>query len=322
MSEVLLVTGGAGFIGSNFINKYAELHPETTIINLDALYYAANTEHVDANVRASGRYHFYNINLRDFDALSELILTKQPTHVIHFAAQSHVTRSFTDSRQYTLDNVVGTHNLLEACRLHARNLQKFVHVSTDEVYGESQLDAEESSKTEQSVLCPTNPYAATKAGAELMAQSYAHSWQMPIIITRGNNVYGPNQHTEKVIPAFLNRLKAGRKVQIEGTGECVRAFMHVDDAASAFDCVLTKGKIGEIYNLGCNADSEISIIELAKLIIARIRGNDVDPAAWIEFVQDRPFNDRRYFIDNSKIRALGWSQKVSLEDGISDPRLI
>ena len=315
--DVLLVTGGAGFIGSHFINNYARSRPHARIMNLDALYYAGSEEHVDAEVRASSRYSFHKLNLRDFDALVKIVSTNAITHVVHFAAQSHVTRSFNDSREYTLDNVVGTHNLLEACRLHAPSLKKFVHVSTDEVYGESMLGRGTTSKTEQSVLCPTNPYAATKAGAELIAQSYAHSWGMPLVITRGNNVYGPNQHDEKVIPSFMSRLKRGQKVQIEGTGDCVRAFMHASDAARAFQLVLEKGRIGEIYNLGCDQGAEISIMDLAIMIVGLVKGKEVNAIDWIELKEDRPFNDKRYFISNQKIKSLGWKQTVTLEDGLS-----
>ncbi len=308
----LLVTGGAGFIGSNFLNMYCPENPNKSVINVDALYYAGKESNVSAEVRGSQNYQFVHLNLCDYAALEDLVRTHKITEVIHFAAQSHVTNSFTDSRQYTQDNVVGTHNLLEACRLRAPHLKKFVHVSTDEVYGESPLDAGTSSKTEHSVLCPTNPYAATKAAAELIAQSYHHSWGVPIVVTRGNNVYGPNQYPEKVIPRFIQRLRQGKKVQIEGDGSCVRAFMHASDAARAFQLVLDKGVVGEIYNLGCDEGSEISVKELAARLIKAVRGEAAEPEDWIEHVEDRPFNDQRYYISNQKLKDLGWRQRVPL----------
>jgi dTDP-glucose 4,6-dehydratase len=245
--------------------------------------------------------------------------------VVHFAAQSHVQTSFTNALEYTMDNVLGTHNLLESARLHCPQLQKFIHVSTDEVYGESMMHPQDVKKTEQSVLCPTNPYAATKAAAELIAQSYYHSFRMPIIITRGNNVYGPGQYPEKVIPRFIHQLRENKPVTIQGDGSCLRAFLHVSDAASAFMTILERGTIGEIYNIGCDEDMEYSIMDIARLLIHLIKDDADDVAAdnataarWIEFVEDRPFNDKRYYISNSKLKALGWSICVNFEDGIRD----
>ena len=189
----LLVTGGCGFIGSNFINYYFYENKDINIYNLDAMYYCANEKNIKEVIRNSDRYKLIKGNLCSFDLLSHILEAYKIDTIIHFAAQSHVDDSFTNSLQYTKDNILGTHNLLEICRLHCPTLQKFIHVSTDEVYGESMNFVHEQHKTEQSILCPTNPYAATKAGAELIAQSFHHSFNMPIIITRGNNVYGPNQ---------------------------------------------------------------------------------------------------------------------------------
>jgi dTDP-D-glucose 4,6-dehydratase len=171
-------------------------------------------------------------------------------------------------------------------------------------------------KTEQSILCPTNPYAATKAAAELIAQSYYHSFRMPIIITRGNNVYGPNQYPEKVIPRFIQQLRKNQPVTIQGDGSCMRAFLHVTDAASAFMTILERGTVGEIYNIGCDEGMEYSIIDIAHLLIRLIQGTDYSP--WIRFVEDRPFNDKRYYISNAKLKALGWHIGVNFEDGIRD----
>jgi dTDP-D-glucose 4,6-dehydratase len=177
------------------------------------------------------------------------------------------------------------------------------------------LAADELHKTEQTVLCPTNPYAATKAGAELLAQAYNHSFKMPIIITRGNNVYGPNQYPEKVIPRFIEQLQKGEKVTIQGNGSCVRAFLHAEDTANAFIKILELGKIGEIYNIGCDEGMEYSILDVAKILIKRIKGTD-NYEEWITFIEDRPFNDQRYYISNQKLKELGWTIKIEFLEGI------
>ena len=199
------------------------------------LYYCSDHNNIDKEIQQSHNYRFVHGNLQSFDIVKFIFQTNEISHVIHFAAQSHVQNSFEDSIQYTKDNIVGTHCLLEANRLYNPHLKKFIHVSTDEVYGESLLDEKEIQKTEHSLLCPSNPYAATKAGAEMIAQSYYHSFKMPIVITRGNNVYGPNQYPEKVVPKFIDLLQKGKKVTIQGDGSCVRAFLHAFDTATAFE---------------------------------------------------------------------------------------
>lgn len=318
-TTILFVTGGAGFIGSNFINELFNQYNGVKVINFDALYYCANEEkNVKAHIRSyKERYTFIHGNLQSLDLLNYIFQTNKITHVVHFAAQSHVQTSFTDAIQYTQDNILGTHNLLEATRLYCPTLEKFIHVSTDEVYGESMISADEQHKTEQTVLCPTNPYAATKAGAELLAQAYNHSFKMPIIITRGNNVYGPNQYPEKVIPRFIEQLKRGEKVTIQGDGSCVRAFLHAEDTANAFIKILEKGKAGEIYNIGCDEGMEYSILQVAKILIKRIKGTD-DYDSWITFIKDRPFNDQRYYISNQKLKELGWTIKIEFLKGINE----
>jgi dTDP-glucose 4,6-dehydratase len=317
-STTILVTGGAGFIGSHFINELYNKYKNIRIVNADALYYCANVENVAECVRADIRYIFVKCNLRNKDEIDSIFGVFDITHVVHFAAQSHVQTSFTDALEYTMDNVLGTHNLLESVRLHCPNLKKFIHVSTDEVYGESTMNSRDAQKTEQSVLCPTNPYAATKAAAELIAQSYYHSFRMPIIITRGNNVYGPNQYPEKVIPRFIHQLRENKPVSIQGDGSCLRAFLHVRDTASAFITILDHGQVGEIYNIGCDENMEYSIMDVASLLIQLIKGEHVDEKDWIQFIEDRPFNDKRYYISNSKLKALGWNIRVNFEDGIRD----
>ncbi len=310
----LLITGGCGFIGSNFINYYFPKRKINKLVNLDAMYYCANKNNVHDTIRKNYNYILIEGNLCDEKIINKLLYEHQITHVIHFAAQSHVQRSFDDSLVFTKDNVLGTHVLLECVRNYNR-VKKFIHVSTDEVYGESMNTIDETHKTEHSILCPTNPYAATKAGAELMAQSYCHSYKMPIIITRGNNVYGPNQYPEKLIPRFIKLLKENKKVTIQGKGESVRAFMHAQDTAKAFECILEKGKIGEIYNIGCDEGMEFSVLEIAKILIKMIK-NTEEYEEWIEYIEDRPFNDQRYYISNSKLKELGWNVEMNLIESL------
>ena len=311
----LLVTGGCGFIGSNFVNLILERFDKIKLINIDAMYYCANKNNINKKWQISPRYQLIRGNICSLDLVQHIFDTHRPTHVIHFAAQSHVQNSFSDSLQYTQDNIVGTHTILEVARLYGK-LQKFIHVSTDEVYGESMLSVDEKHKTEHSVLCPTNPYAATKAGAELIAQSYNHSFKMPIVITRGNNVYGPNQYPEKVIPRFIQQLKNNEKVTIQGDGSCVRAFLHSHDTATAFQNILERGKVGEIYNIGCDEGMEYSIMDVAKLLIKQIQ-NTEDYDKWITYIEDRPFNDQRYYISNQKLKDLGWEVTIDFKIGIA-----
>ena len=309
----LLITGGYGFIGSNFINLIMERFDKIKLVNIDAMYYCASETNVDLKWRNSHRYTFVKGNLCSMDLVKHILDMHNPTHIIHFAAQSHVQNSFSDALQYTQDNIVGTHTLLEATRQYGK-IQRFIHVSTDEVYGESMISADETHKTEHSILCPTNPYAATKAGAELIAQSYNHSFNMPIVITRGNNVYGPNQYPEKVIPRFIQQLKNNEKVTIQGDGSCVRAFLHSYDTATAFQKILERGRIGEIYNIGCDEGMEYSIMDVAKLLIKQIQ-NTEDYDKWITYIEDRPFNDQRYYISNQKLKDLGWGITVGFNEG-------
>ena len=311
----LLVTGGCGFIGSNFIN-YIFKKGNYKIINLDAMYYAANKSNIHPEIRNSKNYMLIEGNLCSKDLINHILHTYSIHKVIHFAAQSHVQNSFDDSLQYTQDNILGTHILLECCR-HYGKLERFIHVSTDEVYGESMNEINEQSKTEQSILCPTNPYAATKAGAELIAQSYNHSFNMPIIITRGNNVYGPNQYPEKLIPRFIQQLKNDEKVTIQGKGTAVRAFLHAYDTARAFECILEKGTIGEIYNIGCDEGMEYSVMEVANILIKLIKKTE-NCDDWITYIEDRPFNDQRYYISNKKVKKLGWNITINFIDGIKE----
>jgi UDP-glucose 4,6-dehydratase len=312
----LLITGGCGFIGSNFINYYFKNNTQVKIINFDAMYYCAREDNIIEEIRNGPNYVLVKGNLCNTDLVSNTLNCYNITHVIHFAAQSHVQNSFEDSIKFTHDNVLGTHTLLECARKYGK-IEKFIHVSTDEVYGESMLEENEKHKTEHSVLCPSNPYAATKAGAELLAQAYYHSYKMPIIITRGNNVYGPNQYPEKLVPLFIKLLKEDKKVTIQGDGSNVRAFLHSYDTARAFECILNKGKIGEIYNIGCDEGMEYSVLEVAQILIKMIK-NTENYNDWIQYIPDRPFNDKRYYISNMKVRNLGWDIKIKFIDGLKD----
>jgi dTDP-glucose 4,6-dehydratase len=310
----VLITGGCGFIGSNFINYYFYENPDINIVNLDAMYYCADEKNVIEEIRNSERYLLIKGNLCSMDLIRHIIENNKIDTIIHFAAQSHVQNSFNDSLQYTSDNVLGTHTLLECCRRYGK-LEKIIHISTDEVYGESMIKDDEDKKTESTILCPTNPYAATKAAAELIAKSYYFSFKMPIIITRGNNVYGPNQYPEKLIPKFIYLLNQNEKVTIQGDGSNLRAFLHVLDVCSALKFVIEKGDIGEIYNIGSDIDHEYSVKEIAQKLIKLIKDTE-NYDEWISYIEDRPFNDKRYHISNDKLKSLGWSIKIDFDEGL------
>jgi dTDP-glucose 4,6-dehydratase len=316
MIQNLLITGGCGFIGSNFINYYFNKHQSVNIINLDAMYYCANEKNINEEIRNSNRYTLIKGNLCSIDLLNHILNNHKIDTIIHFAAQSHVENSFEDSLKYTHDNILGTHTLLESCRKYGK-ITKFIHISTDEVYGESLLSEDEEKKNEQSILCPTNPYAATKAGAELIANSYRYSFKMPIIITRGNNVYGQNQYPEKLIPRFIDLLKKNKKVTIQGDGSNVRAFLHAYDVAKALDLILENGKVGEIYNIGSDEDKEYTVLQIAHILIELIKGTK-DYDNFIEYIEDRPFNDKRYYISNEKVKNLGWVIEKDFIEGLKE----
>jgi len=317
----LLITGGCGFIGSNFINYYFDKAKLNKLVNYDAMYYSANELHINENIRNNNKYVLVKGNLCDGSLLDTVIRNNNITHIIHFAAQSHVQRSFEDALNFTNDNVLGTHTLLEVCRKYGK-LKKIIHVSTDEVYGSSLTTNYELHKTEKSILCPTNPYSASKSAAEMYVQSYIHSFKMPIIITRGNNVYGPNQYPEKLIPLFIKQLKEGNKVTIQGNGSTIRGFLHARDTARAFELILEKGVVGEIYNIGCEPSvntikTEFSVMEIAKYLIKKIKKTK-DYNTWITYIEDRPFNDTRYYISNQKLKDLGWTMEIDLITGLEE----
>lgn len=299
----ILVTGGLGFIGSNFVNYMVNKYKEIKIIILDKKDYCASEE----NVLVNERVETFIGDIQNKELIMILLDRYNIDTIIHFAAQSHVDNSFFNSISFTINNILGTHVLLETARLYNEKtnaLEKFIHVSTDEVYGEV---TDDNPRTESCTFDPTNPYAATKASAELIAKSYYYSYKLPVIITRGNNVYGPNQYPEKVIPKFICSLLNGNKITIQGTGENRRNFIYVDDVCRAFDLILEKGKIGNIYNISADHSNEYKVIDLGKKLIQLIKGieeNEVD--TYIEYIEDRKFNDYRYYISNNKLIELGW----------------
>ena len=308
----ILVTGGCGFIGSNFINYMVKKYPDYKFINIDILHYCASLDNI--NVNNYQNYKFVKGNINDYNLIVYLLKSEKIDTIVHFAAQSHVDNSFLESLKYTEDNIKGTHTLLEAVKNNDKNI-KFIHISTDEVYGESNLD--ELAKTEKDILCPTNPYAASKAAAEMLVNSYIHSFNLKCIITRGNNVFGPNQYPEKLIPKFIKQLNENKKCTIHGKGRALRTFIHVDDVSKAVETILQKGKIGEVYNIGSEPENELSVLQVTKILIEIIK-NEKDYSKHIEFVEDRPFNDKRYFISNEKLKELGWVQKINFLDGIKN----
>ena len=230
--------------------------------------------------------------------------------IIHFAAQSHVCNSFENSLQYSKDNYMGTHILLECSRIYNK-LDKFIHISTDEVYGESEIN--EQGKLENTQRCPTNPYAASKAAAEMMVNAYKYSYKLPIIITRCNNIYGINQYPEKLIPKFIKLLKDGKKCTIHGDGSNLRSFLYIEDFCTALDKILFSGKLGEVYNIGIS--KEYSVLEIAKKLIKLIKNNE-NYSEYLEYIKDRKYNDKRYFINYEKLSKLGWVSKINICEGL------
>jgi dTDP-glucose 4,6-dehydratase len=295
----ILVTGGCGFIGSNFINYILKTREDVQIVNVDCLNYCAS----ESNVIPDPRYRFVRGNITSKDLIAYLLQEHQIDTIVHFAAQSHVDNSFDGSLQYTVDNVLGTHTLLQAAKEYGR-LQKFLHFSTDEVYGE--VDRDHPGCHEKSLLNPTNPYAATKAAAEFIVRSYYHSFSLPIVIVRCNNVYGPNQYPEKLIPKFIKLLRQGKLLTIHGRGETRRNFIWAEDVARATELILDRGEINEIYNIG--TDQERSVMDIAQLLVTEMT-DDGHLANHVVYVPDRPFNDFRYSVDSSRLRALGWKEQ-------------
>lgn len=293
----VLVTGGCGFIASHFINMLVE--NGHYVINVDRMDYCSNINNIKVPCES------FKYDIADHEKIMKILRDHNINTVIHFAAQTHVDNSFDNSMSFTRDNVLGTHSLLETCRMYGF-ITRFVHISTDEVYGETH-----NTVTEDEILNPTNPYAASKAAAEFIVKSYWHSFKFPILICRMNNVYGDNQYPEKVIPKFIESMKNGGKCTIHGNGTSKRSFIHVHDVCTGILTVTEKGKISEVYNIG--TDNEIVIIDLAEKIVQICTGSS-NFQEWIEFVGDRPYNDYRYSINSNKIKSLGWSESKVFEE--------
>ncbi len=309
----ILLTGGLGFIGSNVSNYLCDTYK---IIILDKVDVCSNIQNIQ-----SENVTFVKGDICNADLVNLLLVNHEIDIILHFAAETHVDKSFGNSLLFTHSNILGTHTLLECARVYGK-IKKFIHVSTDEVYGEISHHSDKTS-LEIDKLEPTNPYAATKASAELLVQSYMISFNLPCIITRSNNIYGPGQYPEKIIPRFILLLSQDKPCEIHGNGKNKRSYLHVDDVCSAFNVILQKGVIGETYNIG--SAIEFENISIWKIIMKTFRKyypellsyeNDLH---YIRYVGDRNFNDRRYWIDSSKIKELGWRQeKIDFEETLRD----
>lgn len=298
----ILVTGGAGFIGSNFVRFVLGRHPDDSVVNFDKLTYAGNLENL-ADLAADARYAFVRGDICDEAAVERAMGAVDA--VVNFAAETHVDRSIQHAGAFIDTDIKGLYVLLEAAR--KRNIERFVHVSTDEVYG----SIERGSFKETDPLNPSSPYAASKAGGELMAKAFERTFGYRIVITRGANTYGPYQYPEKVVPLFVTNALDDIALPLYGDGLNVRDWLHVEDHCAGIDTVLRQGAPGEAYNLG--ADQERTNLELTKRILALTgKGEEL-----IKHVTDRPGHDRRYSVDSAKARALGWSQRVAFEEGLA-----
>ncbi len=300
----LLVCGGAGFIGSNFIHYKLEKDPECKIVCFDKVTYAGNLANLK-DLEGNPRYAFVQGDITDLEALDKTIKEHGITHVINFAAETHVDRSIHGGcKDFVLTNSLGVQMLLDAVKNN--NLEKYVQVSTDEVYGALELD-DPGKFSEKTPIMPNMPYAAAKAGGDLMCHAYWVTHKVPVVVTHCSNNYGPYQFPEKVIPSFVLRIERGEKVPMYGDGLNVRDWIHVKDHCSALDLLLRKGVPGEVYNIG--ADNERNNLELTHMILGRFgKGEEM-----IEYVEDRKGHDRRYAVDASKIEGLGWKPEYPRE---------
>jgi UDP-glucose 4,6-dehydratase len=304
----IMVTGGAGFIASHVVIQLVKQFPEYKVVCFDKLDYCSSLKNLN-EVKDCPNFKFIKGNLLSADLIKYVLETECIDTIIHAAAQTHVDNSFGNSFAFTENNVMGSHVLVEAAKVHG--IKRFIHVSTDEVYGTVGDDIR---RVETDVLEPTNPYAATKAAAENIVKSYYHSFKLPVIITRGNNVFGPHQFPEKVIPKFVRRLLGGMPCCIHGDGSNSRHYIYVGDVAAAFMTILHKGVDGETYNIGC--ETEFTNLEVAQRLVKALKPDCSDPKEHISFVGDRAFNDVRYYISSDKLHQLGWAPKMSFEEGL------
>ncbi|MBJ6363821.1 dTDP-glucose 4,6-dehydratase [Paenibacillus sp. GCM10012307] len=301
----LLITGGLGFIGSNFIRYLLSRYTDISVTNFDALTYAGNPDNLQ-DFESDSRYHFVHADLTDAIRVDREV-SKGYDAIVHFAAESHVDRSIADPGRFVQTNVVGTHHLLEAAR--KSNIQRIIHISTDEVYGS--LEAHDPAFTELTPLAPNSPYSASKASSDLLARAAYHTYGLPVIITRCSNNYGPFQYPEKLIPTIITKAMAGQPIPVYGDGLNVRDWLHVGDHCAAVDLVLHKGAPGEVYNIG--GENERTNLEVVKSILQTLG----KPEGLITFVNDRLGHDRRYAINASKIKSeLGWRPELAFDEGI------
>lgn len=296
----VLVTGGAGFIGSNFVRHLLDA-TNRSVITLDALTYAGSMRHLD-DVLDHPRHDFVEGDIRDRSLIAELF--EEVDSVVNFAAESHVDRSIDSAEPFVATNVQGTRTLLDAAR--DTDIDRFVQISTDEVYGE----ISDGTFTETDPLDPRNPYAATKASADLLALSYHSTYDLPVLVTRSSNNFGPHQHSEKLIPKLIDRAARGESLPIYGDGSNVREWTYVQDNCRAIRMVLDEGTTGEIYNVG--SGDERTNLDVARTVLDAVGA----PETLIEFVEDRPGHDERYALDASKMAALGWEPEWSFEEGL------
>jgi dTDP-glucose 4,6-dehydratase len=301
----LLITGGAGFIGSNFILHMINSHPAVEIVNLDVLTYAGNLNNLKS-VDKNPRYTFIKGDICDPDTVNAILKKYEIDTIVHFAAESHVDRSITNASEFIRTNILGTHNLLE-CARH-QPVGKFFHISTDEVYGSTLTE----SFKEEDILSPSSPYSASKAGSDLLALSYFKTYKLPVIITRCTNNFGPYQYPEKLIPLFITNLIEDKKVPIYGTGTNIRDWIHVSDHCRAVEFLFDKGIPGEIYNVG--GGNEKTNFEITEKILKLLKKDE----SMIEFVTDRPGHDFRYSLDCSKLLKMGWKPRNSFEECLKD----
>ena len=317
-NSTILITGGAGFIGSHVVRRFVNHYPDTRIVNIDALTYAGNLENL-RDIETKPNYVFEKLNILDTEALDKIFENYQPSGVIHLAAESHVDRSIDSPLDFVYTNVIGTVNLLNAAKKHwAGNFEgkRFYHVSTDEVYGAL---GETGFFTEQTKYDPHSPYSASKASSDHFVRAYHDTYGLPIVITNCSNNYGPNHFPEKLIPLFIHNIIQKKPLPVYGDGQYTRDWLFVKDHASAIDLVYHQGKNGDTYNIG--GFNEWKNIDLVKLLCQQMDkklGNAPGTSeVLITYVKDRPGHDRRYAIDASKInKELGWKPSVTFEEGL------
>ncbi len=307
MTQTLLVTGGAGFIGSNFIHYWLKHHPEDKIINLDALTYAGNLANLK-DIAGQSNYVFIEGDITNADLVAKIM--DDVDVVVHFAAESHVDRSILDPQVFVKTNVLGTHTLLDA--VLKSGIARFHHISTDEVFGSLDLNSTDKF-SEETKYDPRSPYSATKAGSDHLVRAYGETYGLPYTLTNCSNNYGEYHHPEKLFPLTITNILEDKKVPVYGDGQNVRDWLYVQDHCAAIDRVLTEGEVGETYLIG-GLNKDISNLEIVKLIL-KMMGQSED---LIEFVKDRPGHDHRYSVDWTKIhQELNWEPSVTLEEGLA-----